>query len=362
MNQGNDRHQQGSQAGRNRQSRQGFAQQEDTSYRYAGSEGDDFAPGRGGQHLQGFERGQGREGEFAQRLGHGSPGMGGQPGYGFGQAYGAPQSYGGYESPLGAQFGARPAWDQGLGGPRGMSAYSGEPLSQAVGYQQAGNPSMGNPYGATPYMGNPYIGNQYIGTQSGYPGSGFQGAGIQGYGGGSLGGQSGYGPSNYGQPGFGPAYGQSAHAPGTSEFGAYGAGQYGYGLSGSAQPGYGLSPGQLQGQQAGQSQRGRGPKGYTRSDDRIKEDVCERLSDDYLVDASDVTIDVRQGVVTLSGTVDSRQLKHRIEDLVETSSGVKDIENRLTVRPQPRTGTQATGASGATTPATSGTGTTPRPS
>jgi hypothetical protein len=359
MNQNNDRHQQGSQGGRNRPSRQGFAQQEDASYRYSGSEGDDFAPGR--QQFQGFERGQGRQGEFAQRLGHGNQGMGGQTGYGIGQAYVAPQSQGGYES--GAQFGSRPAWDQGLAGQRGMSAYFAEPLSPLAGYQQTGNPYMGNHYMGSPNVGNPYLGNQYFGSQSGYPGSGFQGAGVQGYGGGSLGGQSGYGPSSYGQSGFGPAYGQSAHAPGASEFGGYGAGQYGYGLSGSAQAGYGQSSGLGQGQQAGQSQRGRGPKGYTRSDDRIKEDVCERLSDDYFIDASDVTIDVRQGVVTLSGTVDSRQLKHRIEDLVETSSGVKDIENRLTIRPQqPKAGAQATGASGATTSASSGTGSTPRPS
>jgi hypothetical protein len=29
--------------------------------------------------------------------------------------------------------------------------------------------------------------------------------------------------------------------------------------------------------------RGRGPKGYTRSDDRIREEVCDRLTDDPVV-------------------------------------------------------------------------------
>jgi osmotically-inducible protein OsmY len=34
------------------------------------------------------------------------------------------------------------------------------------------------------------------------------------------------------------------------------------------------------------SNRGRGPKNYQRSEERIREDVCDRLSDDYLIDAS----------------------------------------------------------------------------
>jgi osmotically-inducible protein OsmY len=359
MNQNNDRHQQGSQGGRNRQSRQGFAQQgqEDASYRYSGFEGDDFSAGRG-SHLQGFERGQaGRQGEYAQRLGHGSPGMGGQPGYGFGQSYGgygSPQAYGGYEGA--SQFGSRPSgarWDE-----RGMGGYSPEYMSQGSTYPQAGNP----------YMGNPYAGNQYIGTQSGYPGSGFQGAGVQGYGGGSLGGQPGYGPSSYGpssygQSGYGSPSGQSGLSTAASESGAYGASQYGYGPSSSPQSAYGQSGALQQAQQAGQSQRGRGPKGYTRSDDRIKEDVCERLSDDYLIDASDVSIEVRQGVVTLSGAVDSRQHKHRIEDIVEGLSGVKDIENRLTVRAQQRSGsTTSQAGAGTGTTGSAGTASSTRPS
>ena len=46
--------------------------------------------------------------------------------------------------------------------------------------------------------------------------------------------------------------------------------------------------------------RGRGPKNYQRSDERIREDVCERLTYDERVDASDVEVDVREGVVRLS--------------------------------------------------------------
>ena len=76
---------------------------------------------------------------------------------------------------------------------------------------------------------------------------------------------------------------------------------------------------------------GRGPKGYTRSDERLKEDVSERLSDDLQVDASEIELDVREGTVTLTGTVDERWMKHHVEDLVHRCHGVKEVENRLRV-------------------------------
>lgn len=77
--------------------------------------------------------------------------------------------------------------------------------------------------------------------------------------------------------------------------------------------------------------RGRGPKDYTRSDERIREDANDRLTDDPRVDASNVTVAVDQGEVTLSGTVTSRQAKRRAEDCVEMVSGVKNVQNNLRV-------------------------------
>lgn len=77
--------------------------------------------------------------------------------------------------------------------------------------------------------------------------------------------------------------------------------------------------------------RGRGPKGYTRSDERIHEDVCERLTDDRFIDASNVEVAVKEGEVTLSGTVASRGLKRRAEDLAELASGVRHVQNNLRV-------------------------------
>jgi osmotically-inducible protein OsmY len=74
---------------------------------------------------------------------------------------------------------------------------------------------------------------------------------------------------------------------------------------------------------------GRGPKGYQRSDDRIREDVCERLMDDSDVDASDVTVEVAGGEVRLSGTVEDRWQKRRAEDIAEHVSGVSEVTNNI---------------------------------
>jgi osmotically-inducible protein OsmY len=78
--------------------------------------------------------------------------------------------------------------------------------------------------------------------------------------------------------------------------------------------------------------RGRGPKGYRRSDERIKEDVNDRLSDDYYLDASEVEVVVANSEVTLTGTVNSREDKRRAEDIAESVSGVTNVENRLRVK------------------------------
>lgn len=78
--------------------------------------------------------------------------------------------------------------------------------------------------------------------------------------------------------------------------------------------------------------RGRGPRGYQRSDSRILEDVNDRLSDDPALDASDIEVTVSQAEVTLTGKVDSRWAKRRAEDCVERVSGVQHVQNNLRVR------------------------------
>jgi osmotically-inducible protein OsmY len=93
------------------------------------------------------------------------------------------------------------------------------------------------------------------------------------------------------------------------------------------------------GDSGAQHHRGRGPRGYTRSDDRIREDINDRLTDDYYVDASDVEVAVSGAEVTLSGTVDSREAKRRAEDVAEAVSGVRHVQNNLRVRQQGMGGT-----------------------
>lgn len=77
--------------------------------------------------------------------------------------------------------------------------------------------------------------------------------------------------------------------------------------------------------------RGHGPKGYTRSADRIREDVCDRLADDVLVDAREIDITVNNGEVTLSGTVPSRNQRRRAEAIAESVSGVVHVQNNTRV-------------------------------
>jgi osmotically-inducible protein OsmY len=79
--------------------------------------------------------------------------------------------------------------------------------------------------------------------------------------------------------------------------------------------------------------RGRGPKGYIRSDDRIREDVCDRLTDDLHIDASEIDVRVANGEVTLSGTVTDRTAKRHAEDLAERIGGVRHVQNNLRVSP-----------------------------
>lgn len=328
----NDRHQQqGRQRdGRNRPSQEvGRQGREDASYRYSSSEGDDFpqasrghyAGNVGGRygHDERWQESASRQGEFAQGYGHGTPGQGGQASYGTREPYPGASGYGGY--------GNAPSYGSGRD----------EYLGQGRGAQYAGPEFSASRYGSSGFEPSPYMG-----SQGGYPGSGYQG-GYQGLPSGALGGYS--AP----QANYGGAY-QGAYGPGTADE----AGRRAFGSSYGQASGYGENA-----QQEFQGHRGKGPKGYLRSDERIKEDICERLSDDPMIDASDISVEARQGVVTLSGTVESRQLKHRVEDLIERCSGVKDIENRLAVKAS-SVGSRSAGsaASGASTgSSTAGTGT-----
>lgn len=76
---------------------------------------------------------------------------------------------------------------------------------------------------------------------------------------------------------------------------------------------------------------GLGPKNYRRSDDRILEDVCDRLLMHGQIDAADIEVEVNRGRVTLNGQIDSRQAKHEAENITASVSGVSDVHNLLRV-------------------------------
>lgn len=84
--------------------------------------------------------------------------------------------------------------------------------------------------------------------------------------------------------------------------------------------------------------RGKGPKGYKRNDERISDEVHERLTDDPWVDASNISINVSNGEVTLTGTVENREAKHRAERVIEDCSGVHHVQNNLRVEKSVLTG------------------------
>jgi osmotically-inducible protein OsmY len=81
----------------------------------------------------------------------------------------------------------------------------------------------------------------------------------------------------------------------------------------------------------GRGHKGKGPRGYQRSDQRILEDVNDRLSDDAYVDASDIDVKIENGTVILSGHVPDKAAKRRAEDIAESVRGVNNVENRLRV-------------------------------
>jgi hypothetical protein len=77
--------------------------------------------------------------------------------------------------------------------------------------------------------------------------------------------------------------------------------------------------------------RGRGPRGYRRSDERMKEEVCQCLTDDPHIDASEIDVAVSDCEVVLSGSVHSRAEKRHAEDILERLPGVRDVINGLRV-------------------------------
>ena len=83
---------------------------------------------------------------------------------------------------------------------------------------------------------------------------------------------------------------------------------------------------------------GMGPRGYRRSDERLLEEVCDRLTRHGLIDASDISVEVHESEVTLRGTVHDRRTKRMAEDVADSVYGVQDVHNELRLSGMPGIG------------------------
>lgn len=73
------------------------------------------------------------------------------------------------------------------------------------------------------------------------------------------------------------------------------------------------------------------PRGYKRSDDKIRADICERMTLHGELDAGHVEVDVSGGIVTLKGGVHNRHSKRLAEAICDSVSGVIDVINQLEI-------------------------------
>ncbi len=75
--------------------------------------------------------------------------------------------------------------------------------------------------------------------------------------------------------------------------------------------------------------RGLGPKGYSRSDERIREDICDELTRRSDIDPSRLTVRVENGDVTLEGTVRDLGTRRVVDEVASRCVGVNQVHNQL---------------------------------
>jgi hypothetical protein len=231
---------------------------------------------------------------------------------------------------------------------RGEQAYGRERGGQIRGSNRSQDGGEQRSFDGDRYGG--YSGGQDgRNRQGGFGGHGSQGYGREGVGGSGYGFEGqGYSGQEYRTQGYG--YGGYRGQGNQQRFGERSEGQERFGRGSQGAGAFGDPNDQVRRVTDGDAEegwfgmggdrgrmgqhRGRGPKNYTRSDDRIREDVNDRLADDSWLDASEIDVQVKDGEVTLSGTVDNRQDKRRAEDIVENISGVKHVQNNIRVQQQ----------------------------
>jgi len=77
---------------------------------------------------------------------------------------------------------------------------------------------------------------------------------------------------------------------------------------------------------------GRGPAGYKRSDARIDEEINDHLTEHSYIDATEIVVTVKDGEVTLEGSVPDKDQKYYAEEVAEKVPGVTDVNNLLRVK------------------------------
>lgn len=241
-------------------------------------------------------------------------------------------NYSGQNWPGRNQDDSRYARERFLGGR--SSGYGGEQYDRYSGYNQENQgrryPGSSEGYGFDrAYRGYSDEGYGAYGTG----GSNEYGSGnFSGYGGSSYSGSSLYGTG--GENNMSPTRGNelsTGYRSSGSQYGDYRQGSQGYRSSEPIFQGPGPSGQNFSNQQQYGRHTGRGPRGYQRSDERIHEDVNDRLTAHPDIDATEIMVTVRAGEVTLTGMVDERHAKRMAEDLVESVSGVKEVHNQIHV-------------------------------
>ena len=68
------------------------------------------------------------------------------------------------------------------------------------------------------------------------------------------------------------------------------------------------------------------------TDDTISDAVRVKLASDQVVGVLDLKVDVKQGVVTLAGSVDQKSLRSRAESVAKKVKGVKQVVNNIEIK------------------------------
>jgi hypothetical protein len=76
---------------------------------------------------------------------------------------------------------------------------------------------------------------------------------------------------------------------------------------------------------------GRVPKGYARSDERIREEICDELTRRPDIDPSRLTVSVTNGEVTLEGAVNDLESRRLADEIATRCAGVRQVHNVLWV-------------------------------